>query len=421
MASKTSRFVFVFLLLLVLIAGQAVLHSFPGNQNQEKKKALEEKKKKLQQEIAYNKKLLETIKGDRKKSLLQLAILNNKIKDREELIKTLASEISVLNNQISETKTSIRQTEDQIQDLKEEYAQMVVLAYKNRNSYDRLMFIFASDDFNQAYKRLKYFEEYSHHRKLRAKELDQFRQILSSKVQDLEAKRKEHAKLLGENESEKNALAGEKEEKVGLISSLKNKEKELQDEVKQKNLQALKIKKEIDKIIEEELKKLQPKKPKAGDNKKPVAPKITLTPEEELVNSGFEGNRGKLPWPTREGVITQYFGTYQHPEVPGVELNNNGIDITTNKGAEIRAIYDGEVVVAGALGGIPGMVIIIKHGEYFSVYQGLESVSVKKGDKVKTKQSIGKAFTDDDNKTGVHFELYKGKLLLNPQHWISKG
>jgi murein hydrolase activator len=297
----------------------------------------------------------------------------------------------------------------------------VVLAYKNRNSYDRLMFIFASDDFNQAYKRLKYFEEYSHHRKFRAKELDQFRQILSSKVQDLEAKRKEHAKLLGENESEKNALAGEKEEKVGLISSLKNKEKELQDEVKQKNLQALKIKKEIDKIIEEELKKLQPKKPKAGDNKKPVAPKITLTPEEELVNSGFEGNRGKLPWPTREGVITQYFGTYQHPEVPGVELNNNGIDITTNKGAEIRAIYDGEVVVAGALGGIPGMVIIIKHGEYFSVYQGLESVSVKKGDKVKTKQSIGKAFTDDDNKTGVHFELYKGKLLLNPQHWISKG
>ena len=182
-----------------------------------------------------------------------------------------------------------------------------------------------------------------------------------------------------------------------------------------------KIKKQIDKLIEEEIKKYSTKEPDPKGDPKKKTPRIKLTPEEELVNTGFEGNQGKLPWPLKEGVITQRFGTYDHPELTNIEMNSNGVDITTNKGAGVRAVYEGEVVVAGSLGAVPGKVIIIKHGEYFTVYQGLEEVNVKKGDKVKTKQQIGTVMNDDENKSELHFEIYKGKTLLNPEHWISKG
>lgn len=404
-------------LLLFLLPGILV----PGTGTGKKKKELEEKKKKLQQEIEYKKKLLDEVRGTKSKSMLMLAIINNKMKDQEELIRTLNSEITELGSQIDHKKGEIRKAEDDLSRLKKEYAQMVISAYKGRNSYDKLMFLFSSDDFGQAYKRLKYFEAYTQHRKLRAKELTGQRNALRERVMELESRKAEQHGLLEESHSEKQNLSKEKDNKETLIGDLKKKEKELKDEVKKKREMAERIKKQIDKLIEDEIKKYATKDPDPKADPKKPKPRIKLTPEEELVNTGFEGNQGKLPWPLKEGVITQRFGTYDHPELQNIEMNSNGVDITTNKGAMVRSIYEGEVVVAGSLGAVPGKVIIVKHGEYFTVYQGLEEVSVKKGDKVKTKQSIGSVMSNEENRSELHFEIYKGKTLLNPEHWISKG
>lgn len=405
------------LLFLCLLPGILL----PGGSTSKKKKELEEKKKKLQQEIEFKKKLLDEVRGNKSKSMLMLAIINNKMKDQEELIQTLHAEIQELGGQIDKKKTEIRKAEDELARLKSEYSLMVINAYKGRNSHDKLMFLFASEDFGQAYKRLKYFEAYTHHRKLRAKELSQQRQSLQERVMELESRKAEQNSLLGESHKEKSTLVKEKDQKETLITDLKKREKELKDEVRRKRDMADKIKKQIDKLIEEEIKKYATKDPDPKADPKKPKPRIKLTPEEELVNNGFEGNQGRLPWPLKEGVITQHFGTYDHPELKNIEMNSNGVDITTNKGAMVRSVYDGEVVVAGSLGAVSGKVIIIKHGEYFTVYQGLEEVTVKKGDKVKTKQSLGTVMQDEENKSELHFEIYKGKALLNPEHWISKG
>lgn len=412
--------------LFVLLVFAGLLTLFPvafakaGDNAMKKKKVLEEKKKKIQQEIEFKKKLLEEVKGSKSKTMLQLAIINNQIKDREDLISTLNNELTVLSMQISEKKAAIKTAEDKMSRLKQEYAQMVIMTYKNRSSFDRLMFLFSSNDFNQAYKRLTYFEEYGRLRKKQADEIGLHKKQLAEKVQELETKKAEQNSLLGESKDERNNLTKEKVNKEVVITDLKQKEKELKDEVRLKKQMAEKVKKEIDALIEEELKKYVTKTPGKKDPVK-KAPKIVLTPEEQLINNSFEGNQGKLPWPMKEGVITQGFGTYEHPDLAGVVLNNNGVDITTNKGSTARSIFDGVVVVAGSLGAMSGKVIIIKHGEYFSVYQGLEEVYVKKGDKVKTKQELGKVSTDEDNKTELHFEIYKGKSLMNPESWISKG
>ncbi|MCC7303709.1 MAG: peptidoglycan DD-metalloendopeptidase family protein [Bacteroidia bacterium] len=412
------------LLLLLAVAlslGPEPVAFGSGGNASKKKKELEEKKKKLQQEIEYKKKLLDEVKGNKSRSMLLLAIINNKMKDQEDLIQTLNAELNELGVLIDQKKTEIRHAEDDLARLKAEYARMVISAYKGRNANDKLLFLFASEDFGQAYKRLKYFEVYTHHRALRAKELAGQRDALRERMLELENKKSEQHSLLGQSEDEKRSLGKQKDEKETLIGDLKKKEKELKDEVKKKKEMADKIKKQIDKLIEEEIRKYATREPDPKADPKKKTPKIKLTPEEELVNTGFEGNRGKLPWPVKEGVIVQHFGTYLHPELKNIELNSNGVDITTNKGAGVRAVYDGEVVVAGSLGAVAGKVVIIKHGEYFTVYQGLEELNVKKGDKVKTKQQIGIVIINDNNESELHFEIYRGKSLQDPEHWISRA
>ncbi|MEW6467767.1 MAG: peptidoglycan DD-metalloendopeptidase family protein [Bacteroidota bacterium] len=407
---------------LFILVAAGIAWSDDALSQQSKKKALEEKKKKLQKEIEEKNKLLAEIKGSKTKSLLQLAILNNKIKDQEELISTLNGEINYLVGQINDTRADIRSKEEQLQKLKDDYAAMVRQAYKSRSSYDRLIFIFSAADFNQAYQRLKYFQQYAAYRKLQAGQIEGKKKELNSKLQELESKKSEQNSLLNHKENEKSSLSKEKEEKVQVLSDLQKKEKDIKGEVAKKKKQAEKISQMIKKIIEDEIKKSQPKDPKPKDpKKKKYDPVITLTPEEQIVSKNFEGNLGKLPWPVSEGVIIEKFGTHEHPDLPGIEINNNGIDIATKKGSEVRAIFEGEVKAVAEVGGMEGKIIIIRHGEYLSVYYTLSEVYVKTGDKVKTKQAIGKVMTDDDNKTQIHLEIYKGKNLLNPEGWIAKG
>jgi murein hydrolase activator len=391
-------------------------------------KDLENKKKKLQQEIEYKKKLLDEIKGGKYRSMLQLAVLNNKIRDHEALINMLGSEIDHINSQIQETSTHIKTKEQQLKKLKEDYAKMVVAAYKNRSSYDRLMFIFCAADFNQAYQRMKYYQVYTSLRKKQAGEIEQKKKELNQSLQGLEQKKTEQNRLLSDKEIEKKNLSNEKQDKTQVLSELQKKEGQVKKDIQKKKQQADKIKKLIDKLIAEEIKKQQELlakknkekgKPDKKDPKKNKGElKIELTPEELLVSKNFEGNLGKLPWPMEKGVITERFGPHEHPDMPGIIVNSTGVEITSNKGAIARTIFGGEVVTVSEIDGVDGKVVIIRHGEYLSVYYALENVYVQKGDKVNTKQEIGKVVTDSDGKTELHLEIYKGKKLLDPESWI---
>src|ERR1051325_947870 len=427
---KSKRIFLLFLLTFFVFTGiSARYFSALAKPQQFSQKELLDKKKKLQEEIEYKKKLLNEIKGNKNRAMIQLAIINNKIKDHEELIETLNSEISEINNQISETHSHINSKEEELKKLKQDYANMVVNAYKNRNAYDHLMFIFCANDFNQAYQRLKYFQVYTELRKKQAEEIERKKNELKKNLDGLEQKKSEQNNLLNDKESEKMNLSQEKDDKTQVLTELQQKESDVKDEIARKKKQADKIKKLIDKLIADEIKKQneilreknknKPKNEKEEPKKKKDEElKIDLTPEEQLSSKNFEGNVGHLPWPVEKGVITERFGPHEHPDLPGIIVNCTGVEITSTKGALARSVFDGEVVAISEIEGVEGKVVIIRHGEYLSVYYALENVYVQKGDKVKTKQEIGKVLTDENGKTELHLEIYKGKKLLNPEEWI---
>ncbi len=378
----------------------------------QKKKDLENKKQELQNEIDYQNKLLDEVKKNKNRSMVQLAILNNKIARQQELINTIGREIDMIESSIAEAKENIRLKETELKILKQDYAKIIFASYKNRDSYSRLMFLFASQDFNQALQRIKYMEYYTDARKKQAGLIEDTQRQLQTKKQELENKKEEQSKTLSQKQVETVSLSKQKKDKEVTLTDLQHREKTIREEIKKKKEQAEKLRKAIEKVIDIEIKKAN------VANKTTDVKKITLTPEEKELSDNFESNRGKLPWPLTEGVITEQFGEHEHPDLKGVKIFNNGINIGTNKGANVRAVFNGTVVAVTSVGGIEGKVIIIKHGEYLSVYSNIEDAFVKKGDKIKTKQSIGKVLTDDNNATELHFEIWKAQSMMNPESWI---
>jgi septal ring factor EnvC (AmiA/AmiB activator) len=380
----------------------------------QKKKDLEKKKQELQKEIDYQNKLLKEVNKNKNRSMIQLAILNNKIAKQKELIATINKELEIIEGTISETQQGLQQKEAELNALKNDYAKIIVASYKNSDSYSRLMFLFASDDFNQALQRIKYMQYYTEARKKQAILIEDAHRQLQTKKQELENRKQQQSKTLLAKQTETENLSRQKKDKELILTELQKKEKNIRAEIEKKKEQAAKLKKAIEKVIDEEIKK-------SRNITKNNTKTITLTPEEKELSDDFESNKGKLPWPLAEGVITESFGKHPHPNMPNIEINNNGVNIGTHKGANVRAVFNGTVVAVASVGGIDGKVVIIKHGEYLSVYSNLEQVNVKAGDKVKTKQIIGKVLTDDNSETELHFEIWKGQTLLNPESWIAKG
>ena len=376
-----------------------------------KKKDLENKKQELQKEIDYQSKLLNEVKKNKNRSMIQLAILNNKISKQQELISTIGKELGMIEGNISETKENILFKETELKILKNDYAKIIFASYKNRDSYSRLMFLFASNDFNQAIQRIKYMQYYTEARKKQAGLIADTQRQLQTKKQELENRKEQQSKTLFQKEIETGNLSQQKKDKEVTLTDLQKKEKDIKAEIKKKKEQAEKLKKAIEKVIDAEIKKSQ--KLTKSDSKK-----IILTPEEKELSNDFESNKGKLPWPLAEGVITESFGTHNHPDLPGIKVSNNGVNIGTNKGANVRTVFNGIVVAVASVGGLEGKVVIIKHGEYHSVYSNIEEAFVKSGEKVKTKQAIGKVLTDDASATELHFEIWKGQSTMDPENWI---
>ena len=380
------------------------------------RKALEKKRKQTQREIAYTNKLLKQNKNKSKKSFNQLLILNNKIDSRRSLISTINEEIKLVNDKITENQEIIESLSSDLELLKKEYAKMIYYSYKMRNPYDKMIFVLASQDFNQAYKRLKYLQQYTEYRQKQAKAILSVATIMETKILALEEIKDEKISLLREQKTETVALSVEKSEQNKILGTLKTQENDLLQKLREQEQAAIKLRRKIEAIIAEEARK-------ARANNKATSTKTgyALTPEEKIISDSFGANKGRLPWPTQRGIITGKYGKHEHPVLKGIIVMNNGVDISTQEGAKARSVFKGKVTRIIKLSGVNNAVMI-RHGDYFTVYTNLKSVYVTVGQTIEAKTEIGLIYTDkeDGNKTILQLQIWKGTAKQNPAYWLSK-
>lgn len=380
------------------------------------KQDLQQKKKKLMEEIRYTNKLLKETEKSKKTTLNQLKRLNKKISSREHLIVTMEEEISMLSDSIDFRVNIVDSLEEDLEQLKSEYAEMVRNAYKDRNNYNKLMFVFAADNFNQAFRRLKYFQQYARYRENQASKIKSQQAEIDDQILILSATKQSKEGLLQAKLNEKNVLASEKNKQESVVSSFKGKERQLKKQLKQKEQASRQITKAIERIIAEEIRKAREAAKKAGNS----AEGFPMTPEARELSNSFEANKGKLPWPVEEGVVTGLFGLQSHPTLKGVKVSNNGIDISTSKESMGRTVFKGTISSVVIIPG-NGKAVIINHGNYFTTYGYFKEVFVSSGDKVETKQNLG-VLVDDEGESSatLHLEIWKVRDMLNPEKWIFK-
>jgi septal ring factor EnvC (AmiA/AmiB activator) len=400
----------------LLIFGMMVVSVVPLAQTKnENRQKLENKKKKLEEEIEYNKKLLEETRKNKSLSVNELNLLRKQIESREALLDEINNSIDSLDRAIRENNKVFQRQEQNLAKLKEEYGRMIYHAWKIRSSHDRMLFIFAARDFDEAFQRMKYFQQYSDSRKRQAEQINKAKDDVKQKVFVLNEQKTEREILLSQNETEVERLDREKAEKDAMVAQLKKKEASIKKTLNAKKDEARKLQQKIESIIAAEIKKSADK-----TNKTPTNNVVdVLTPEEKLLSDNFVSNKGKLPWPVASGVISSSFGEHDHPVLPGIKTKNNGVDIATTKGNSVRAVFNGTVVSVVNISET-NRVVIIRHGGYFTVYSNLKSTSVAQGATVTTKQIIGVVATDaEENKTAVHFEVWEGEALHNPAYWLA--
>ena len=373
---------------------------------------LKEKQQKLREDIKYKEKLLKQIEQDSKSSTTKIVLLNKKINQREELITSIKDEIYLIDEKIEENQDLVTAMQNDIVRLKEEYSKMVVQAYKTRNVSSKLMYIFASEDFGQAYRRLKYLQQLSDYRKRQAQAIILTQSSLERKRLALEEQRKEKNSVLNSQNQEKLTLNRERQEKESELKKLSSKEVQYKKELAVAEKSANELKNLIKKAIEREIAARNEAAGTTGST-------YNLTPEARELGNNFVANKGKLPWPVDKGEITAYFGEQPHPFLKGITVKNNGISISTTGNSRARAVYDGEVSKIIILPGA-GKVVMVRHGEYISIYTNLKETFVNTGDKVKTKEEIG-VIISDKGKTEFEFQLWKGTNLMDPSYWIFKG
>lgn len=405
---------------VIFLAAALLLAGSNGLMGQSKKE-LEKKKQKLQREIDETNKQLKETSKNKKLTSQQVAALKKKIRLRQEMINDITKEMAGLESQIGQTGNEITSLETRMRQLKKEYANMLQFAQRNRSSYQRLMFVFSSEDFNQAYRRMIYMRQISTHRKHQAELITGTQMELNQKKENLESQMTEKQSLMDNELDQKTELEKDKKEQDKILTGLQQREEKLKRQLAEKQRAKKKLDRAIDDLVRKEIESAKKKATASGKKNVTNENVFTLTPEAQKLSSGFSSNRGRLPWPVEKGRISERFGEHPHPELKGVKVNNNGVDIRSVSGSSARAVFEGEVT--GVIN-IPGAnsAVIIRHGEYLSVYSNLESVRVKKGDKISTKQVIGKVFTDPE--TGfaeLHLEIWKGIQKLNPESWLSGG
>ena len=374
------------------------------------KSELERKKRKTLEEISYTNKLLKQTKDNQKDSYNNLMLINNKIDSRRDLINDISISVKIVDERIADTKLIISIMEEDLILLKEDYAKMIRVAWKNQNKFNDIMFILAAEDFNQTYLRLKYMQQLADYRKKQFMAINSVKSVLEIHMVQLSEAKNEKKELLDEEIKEENNLKQEHKDQEATLGKLKGREQELKKELQDKQKQMAQLQNEIAKLIAEETKS------SSGSN----TGKYELTPAEKIVNTNFGNNKGRLPWPVERGVVVSYFGKHAHPVLTSITIDNKGIDISTTAGSDARSVFDGEVRKVLSIPGAQNA-IMIRHGQYLSVYTHIDVVYVSVGENVVTKQAIGSIYTDkSENSTIVHLEIWKASTTLNPSSWLAK-
>lgn len=379
---------------------------------QKTRKQLEADRKRLQKDIKKVNKLLFDTQKKEENALEDLKDINQKIDVRERLINTINLEAKALSNEIDVNEKEIKKLEEKLTKIKKDYADMIYKSYKSRSRQNRTLFLLSSKNFYQAYKRVKYMNQYAAFRKKQGEEVVVQTKLVEQLNDSLMFQRQLKDTLLASQEDEKLKIETDKKDQEKLISQIKKRERKYKRELKKKQNEEKRIADRIDKLIRDAIAKANAKK---GVK---TSKGFALTPEAKALATRFEQNKGKLPWPVESGLITRRFGRQPHPVYKGNYINSTGIHITTEKGTNAESIFNGEVL-AIQVQSEGKKSILVRHGNYISVYNNLENVYVETGDKVKTGQALGKIFTDRiTGKTKLIFVLSKNTTRLNPTSWI---
>ena len=375
------------------------------------KSDLQDRKKQLLEEIKWSNSLLKETKKNKVLSLNQLKSLNKKIDVRKQLIQSMQQELMILNEEIELSKRKKSLLENDLDSLKQKFSLLVQQAYKNNRHFNRLLFLFSSKDFHQAYKRTRYIKQVSKYRKSQAKEIQKKQEALEGVI-IISKKHKAIKQNLITNKRLENELLKQEqvEQSIGL-AALSEKENDLKFALEKKEEQHKKIQKEIRRIIAEELKSISSMNSKKS---------FEATPESIALSKGFVSNKSRFPWPVAKGLIISKYGKQKHPVLKGVTIDNNGIEIATEAHSPCRTIFDGKV---SSILTMPNntKVVMIRHGEYISVYSNLSEVIIEKDELLKTKDQIGYVYTSKmEGGSVLDFQLWKGSQKLNPESWLLK-
>ncbi len=421
-----SKIIFINLLLMVLCTNPNLLAQSHSPREREK---LLQTRKQLENEIRYATELLEKTRKNKQASLNKLEILAKQVRSRQALINTINTQLDDVEVQISVENVQIEHMSKQLQELKNEYARMIYYAYRNMNGHNKMMFIFSARDFNQAYQRMKYYQQYSSYRRSQAAKIESTQRAIATHHKELEAEKTSKLTLVQSQREEKQKLDQEKKEKADAVKDFSSREKELLATLKTKQQAAQKLEAEIEKLIatdikasEERLRKKNAKTRTTATGSKTPAheEKMELTQGELALSSSFSANRGRLPWPCDQGIVSGSFGEHFHPVLEHYKVQNNGIDIMTGLESVVKAVFKGRVsrIVSFPL---LNNVVIIRHGDYLTVYSNLGEVRVREGQEVLARQVIGKVHTNTgEQKSELHFEIWRGKVTQNPEEWLAR-
>jgi septal ring factor EnvC (AmiA/AmiB activator) len=398
------------LLFLVLFwIGTGVVLSQSTTKRQQE---LEAQRVRLKNEIKQINELLFSSKKNRKNVVTEVEDLQVKLSVREELIKVTNAQVNLLTRKINLNERNISDQRKELEALKEDYAKMIQNSYASKSLQNRLMFLFSSENFLQAYKRIQYLKQYTQYRRKQGLAIAEKTQLLQELNKALIEEKSKKLVLVEENKTVQEQLKKERNAQENLIKSLRRKERSLAAQISKKEKEARAIDREIDRLIRAAIADSNKAAEKRGKKT------FELTPEAKLIAANFEANRGRLPWPLDKGVIIQGSGRQRHPVVKTTTIQSNGVTIATAPATQVRAVFEGEVMsVVTFKGSNPS--VLIRHGNYITVYKNLGKLYVKKGDKVKAKEAIGEVFTNQQTgKTEIQFSIFNNVKVLNPKGWI---
>lgn len=405
--------------------------SFSAMAQIDEKEKLEQRKEQLQKELSEAKTKLQNEKKKEKSVLKEIAGQDAQIRISEKIISTIAKQARILDDNIYLTQLEINKLNKDLKIMKEDYAKMIVKSYKSRSEQSRFMFVLSSTSFLQAYKRVQYMKQYAGYRKRQAEEIKVKQARLGVAVGELQTNKKEKEVVIVEKTKIKAEHEKLKQEKVATAKLIQKDKKKIAADIakmdKERKSIDKKIKKMINDAIASENKKNAAKKKAAATASGTTAPvktapvsstKIELTPEGKLSSDSFKANKGQLPWPTEKGYISTGYGDQPHPDYSNIVIHNSGIDITTDSGSSARAVFAGEVSGVQVSQTTNTYTVLVRHGDFFTAYSNLSSVSVSVGNKVTAKQTLGKIKTNAKGNSVLKFVINQNTTVLNPKSWL---